>query len=149
MSTGHTSVNFWQSQYCFSCVPVCYLWPRTVSFSFANFFLRQCYTTRWRSVVCSVVCSTGLSCDNREPRSLEILMFVSLCLYEGNRPSKSPEILMLVYLQKDAKQCCDASKFDCTQCVQRQHIENSRASSYYSIVFCHFVDQQTIISHKI
>ena len=30
---------------------------------------------------------------------------------------KSNEILMLVCLQKDAKQCCDATKLDCTPCV--------------------------------
>ena len=31
-----------------------------------------------------------------------------------NRGPKSGEILMFVCLQKDAKQCCDAAKLDCT-----------------------------------
>ena len=43
--------------------------------------------------------------------SHDILMFVC------NRVPKSREILMLVCLQKDAKQCCDATKFDRTHCA--------------------------------
>ena len=34
-----------------------------------------------------------------------------------NRAPKSHEILMFVCRQKDAKQCCDATKLDCTHCA--------------------------------
>ena len=34
-----------------------------------------------------------------------------------NRVPKSHEILMFVCLQKDAKQCCDATKVGCTHCL--------------------------------
>ena len=37
-----------------------------------------------------------------------------------NGVPKSPEILMFVCLQKDAKQCCDATKLDRTHCAGRQ-----------------------------
>ena len=40
----------------------------------------------------------------------EIMMFVC------NQVAESLEILMFVCLQKDAKQCCDATKLDRTQC---------------------------------
>ena len=47
----------------------------------------------------------------RVPKSGEILMFVC------NQVAKSREILMFVCLQKYAKQCCDATKLDCTHCA--------------------------------
>ena len=42
------------------------------------------------------------ACRNGTPKSLEIT-----------------KILMFVYLQKDAKQCCDAKKLDCTHCADQ------------------------------
>ena len=53
--------------------------------------------------------SSVLSYNQQAPN--EILMFVS------NKPTKSREILVFVCLQKDAKQCCDATKLDCTHCT--------------------------------
>ena len=47
----------------------------------------------------------------RAPKSGEILMFVC------NQVAKSHEILMFVCLQKGAKQCCDATKFDRAHCA--------------------------------
>ena len=46
----------------------------------------------------------SLHTHNGESMSCEIMMFVC------NRVAKSREILMFVRLQKDAKQCCDASR---------------------------------------
>ena len=38
---------------------------------------------------------------------------------------KSREILMFVCLQKDAKQCCDATKLNHTHCAGQQKMPNS------------------------
>ena len=43
-----------------------------------------------------------------------IKSLIEKCL---NSAPKSLEILMFVCLQKDAKQCCDATKLDCTHCT--------------------------------
>ena len=52
----------------------------------------------------------GVTIHYSEPKSGEILMFVC------NQVAKSGEILMFVCLQKDAKQCCDATKLDHSHC---------------------------------
>ena len=39
-----------------------------------------------------------------------------LHVYNDYRATKSDEILMFFCLQKDAKQCCDATKMGCTYC---------------------------------
>ena len=41
--------------------------------------------------------------------------FLTDCLLQNSEP-KSREILMFVCLQKDVKQCCDATELDCTHC---------------------------------
>ena len=54
----------------------------------------------------------------------EILKFVC------NQVTKSHEILMFVCLQKDAKQCCDATKLSCTHCAcQRLKLSTSTMSA--------------------
>ena len=58
----------------------------------------------------------------------EILMFV------GNQLVKSREILMFVCLQKDAKQCCDATKFDSTHCAGQRR--QSLTSTMSTIKLC-------------
>ena len=58
----------------------------------------------------------------------EILMFVC------NQVAKSGEILMFVCLQKDAKQCCDATKLDRTHCAgqrrQSQFTPKTKANAH-------------------
>ena len=56
------------------------------------------------------VCREAL---NGAPKSCEILMFVC------NQVVKFHENLMFVCLQKDARQCCDATKLNCTHGVDR------------------------------
>ena len=40
-----------------------------------------------------------------------------MCDYTFTWEPKSREILMFVCPQKDAKQCCDVTKLDCTHCA--------------------------------
>ena len=67
---------------------------------------------------------------------------------------KSCEILMFVCLLKDAKQCCDASKFIRTHCAgQRchkahQHNEYDHSLWHHSLVWHLFGDKQTSKSHE-
>ena len=68
--------------------------------------------------------------------------------------TKSREILMFVCLQKDAKQCCDATKRGCTHCAGRrpqagdQHNEYNLALWHHHIVWHLFGDKQTSKSHE-
>ena len=52
--------------------------------------------------------------------SSRVFVKVPLGLCPSNSEPKSCEILMFVCLQKDAKQCCDATKNDRTHCVGQQ-----------------------------
>ena len=67
---------------------------------------------------------------------------------------KSREILMFVCLEKDAKQCCDATKLDYTHCAGRrpqvgdQRNEHSRTLWRHSIVWRLFGDKQTSKSRE-
>ena len=66
---------------------------------------------------------------------------------------KSHEILMFVCLQKDHKQCCDATKLDCTHCAghcagQRQHKYN-QTLWHRSIVWHLFGDTNIKISRDL
>ena len=57
------------------------------------------------------MCGSDLLCVKyKYSVSYEILMFVC------NLPAKSHEILRFVRLQKDSKQCCDATKLNRTHC---------------------------------
>ena len=75
--------------------------------------------------------------------SCEILMFVC------NQVAKSREILMFVCLQKDAKQCCDATKLACTHCACFDlHNEYSQAMWHHSFVWHLFEVKQTSKSNE-
>ena len=86
--------------------------------------------------------ASGLSLYG-DPESSETLMFVC------NQVAKSRESLMFVCLQKDAKQCCEATKLDRTHCaglrpsVSDQHNEYDRALWHHRIVWRLFGDKQT------
>ena len=74
----------------------------------------MCLCVGWWDFICGS--------SDRATKCLKILMFVTRndtdnAHCSGNQPCKSHEILMFVCLQKDAKQCCEVTKLDCTHCA--------------------------------